>query len=252
MLRRRRLFDTDQESQQTRRTTRYVPPPDVPKEAPAQKLSLAMTHAHREGMRAAAAHPSKTHVQGDTMYLAGNFRQRNEEGLRRAYDSPDGTFVDGDTEYVAGTNPMDPRDLWADVLIPFNMTRYGHRYSQAEKTLKEHPEVTRLVGHSLGGATASALQKQYYGKRDLHVVGYGSPELKISSAPTPDTVQFRHGGDPISGLDGEAMNIGSSLDPLKAHAYTGYTEKPELPENAEQPELPENAPEALEENNPEE
>ena len=84
------------------------------------------------------------------------------------------------------------------------------------------------------------------------MVGYGSPELKISSAPTPDTVQFRHGGDPISGLDGEAMNIGSSLDPLKAHAYTGYTDKPELPENAEQPELPENAPEALEENNAEE
>ena len=249
MLRRKRLF-ADQESQ---RTTRYVPPPDVPKEAPAQKLSLATTHAHREGMRNAAAHPSKTHVQGDTMYLTGNFRQRNEEGLRRAYDSPDGTFVDGDTEYVAGTNPMDPRDLWADVLIPFNMTRYGHRYSQAEKTLREHPEVTRLVGHSLGGATASALQKEYYGKRDLHVVGYGSPELKISSAPTPDTVQFRHEGDPISGLDGEAMNIGSSLDPLKAHAYTGYAEKPaELPENAEQPaELPENTPDELEENNPE-
>ena len=250
MLRRKRLFADQEESQ---RTTRYVPPPDVPKEAPAQKLSLATTHAHREGMRNAAAHPSKTHVQGDTMYLTGNFRQRNEEGLRRAYDSPDGTFVDGDTEYVAGTNPMDPRDLWADVLIPFNMTRYGHRYSQAEKTLREHPEVTRLVGHSLGGATASALQKEYYGKRDLHVVGYGSPELKISSAPTPDTVQFRHEGDPISGLDGEAMNIGSSLDPLKAHAYTGYAEKPaELPENAEQPaELPENTPDELEENNPE-
>ena len=74
-------------------------------------------------MRKAAAHPSKTHVEGDTMYLAGNLRQRNEEGLRRAYDSPDGTFVSGDTEYVAGTNPTDPRDLWADVLIPFNMTR---------------------------------------------------------------------------------------------------------------------------------
>ena len=118
--------------------------------------------------------------------------------------------------------------------------------SQAEKTLREHPEVTRLVGHSLGGATASALQKQYYGKRDLHVIGYGSPELKISSAPTPETVQLRHEGDPISGLDGGAMNIGSSLDPLKAHAYTGYAEQTELPENAPDAEA------TLEENNPEE
>ena len=175
MLRRRRLFDTDQESQ---RVTRLKPQPDVPKEAPAQKLSLATTHAHREGMRKAAAHPSKTHVQGDTMYLAGNFRQRNEEGLRRAYASKDGTYVDGDTEYVAGTNPMDPRDLWADVLIPFNMTRYGHRYDQAEKTLNANPQVTRLVGHSLGEATSAALQKAYYGKRDLHVVGYGGPDVE--------------------------------------------------------------------------
>ena len=245
MLRRRRLFDTDQESQQTRRTTRYVPQPDVPKEAPAQKLSLATTHAHREGMRAAAAHPSKTHVQGDTMYLAGNFRQRNEEGLRRAYASKDGTFVDGDTEFVAGTNIFDPRDLLDDLMIPFNMTRYGHRYGQAEKTLNANPQVTRLIGHSLGGATASALQKMYYGKRDLHVVGYGSPELKVSSLPTPDTVQFRHGGDPISGLDGEAMSIGSSLNPLVAHNYEGYAEKPELPENAPDAEAD------LEENNPE-
>jgi hypothetical protein len=59
---------------------------------------------------------------------------------------------------------------------------------------------------------------------------------------TPDTMRFRHGNDPISVLDGESMTIGSSLNPLKAHAYTGYTD-----------ELPENAPEeSLEENNPEE
>ena len=243
MLRRRRLFADQEESQ---RTTRYVPPPDVPKETPSQKLSIASFRSHQEGMRAAAAHPSKTHVQGDTMYLAGNFRQRNEEGLRRAYASKDGTFVVGDTEYVAGTNPFDPRDLLDDLMIPFNMTRNGHRYGQAEKTLREHPEVTRLIGHSLGAATSSALQKAYYGKRDLHVVGYGSPELKVSSLPTPDTVQFRHGGDPISGLDGEAMSIGSSLNPFVAHNYEGYAEKPELPENAP------NAEADLEENNAEE
>ena len=84
------------------------------------------------------------------MYIAGGFRRRNEEGLRRAYAAPDKTYVDGDTEFIAGTDPTDYRDLLADAMIPFNMTRYGHRYSQAEKTLKENPQVTRLVGHSLG------------------------------------------------------------------------------------------------------
>ena len=102
----------------------------------------------------------------------------------------------------------------------------------------------------MGQATVQALQKQYYGDRDLKVIGYGSPELKMSIEPTPDTVRFRHAGDPISGLDGESMNIGSSLNPLEAHAYTGYA--PDLPENAPD-DLPENAPDDnLEENTTEE
>ena len=68
----------------------------------------------------------------------------------------------------------------------------------------------------------------------------------MSIEPTPDTVRFRHGGDPISALDGERMSIGGSMNPLVAHAYTGY----DLPENAPDPE---NAPEeSLEENTTEE
>ena len=206
---------------------------------PTERFSLLEHHTHTEGMRKAHAAPHKTHVDGDTLFVARGFQARNEEGLRKAYASPDKTFVDGDTEYVAGTDVTDFRDLFADALIPFNLTRYGHRYEQAEKTLKENPQVTRLVGHSLGEATVAAIQKMYYGKRDLQVVGYGSPEIKMSIAPTPDTVRMRHEGDPISGLDGESMNIGGSLNPLVAHAYTGYAEK-ELPENAPQESLEEN------------
>ena len=61
-------------------------------------------------------------------------------------------------------------------------------------------------------------------------MGYGSAELKISSLPTPETVRLRHENDPISGLDGESMTIGSAINPLTAHNYTGYAD--ELPENA--------------------
>ena len=179
--------------------------------APVERFALFENHKHTEGIRKASAAPTKAHVEGDT-------------------------------EYVAGTDPTDYRDLWADLLIPFSLTRYGHRYEQAKKTLDENPQVTKLVGHSLGQATAAAIQKQYYGDRNLKVVGYGSPELSMGSHLTPDTMRFRHEGDPISALDGESMNVGSSLNPLEAHAYTGYTD-----------ELPENAPEeSLEENNTEE
>ena len=210
--------------------------------APVERFALFENHKHTEGMRKASAAPTKAHVEGKTMFVAKGFHARNEEGLRKAYESPNKTYVDGDTEFVAGTDPTDYRDLWADVLIPFNLTRYGHRYEQAKKTLDENPQVTKLVGHSLGEASIAALQKQYYGDRNLKVVGYGSPELSMGSSLTPDTMRFRHGNDPISLLDGESMTIGSSLNPLEAHAYTGYTD-----------ELPENAPEeSLEENNTEE
>ena len=223
--RHRRLFFGDEAAQNVR---------------PTERLSLLEHHKHTEGMRTAFVAPHKTHVDGDTMFIAGGFHARNEEGLRRAYAAENKTYVDGDTEFIAGTDPTDYRDIWADVLIPFNMTRYGHRYEQAEKMLKENPQVTRLVGHSLGQATAASLQKKYYGTRDLKVVGYGSPEFKMSMEPTPDTVRFRHAGDPISGLDGESMTIGGSWNPLEAHAYTGYAEK-ELPENAPEESLEENS-----------
>jgi hypothetical protein len=207
--------------------------------APVERFALFENHKHTDGMRKASAAPTKAHVEGKIMFVAKGFHARNEEGLRKAYESPNKTYVDGDTEFVAGTDPTDYRDIWADALIPFNLTRYGHRYEQAKKTLDENPQVTRLVGHSLGEATAAAIQKQYYGDRDLKVVGYGSPELSMGGHLTPDTMRFRHAGDPISALDGESMTIGSSLNPLEAHAYTGYTDK--LPENAPEESLEENS-----------
>ena len=219
--------------------------------APVERFALFENHKHTEGMRKASAAPTKAHVEGKTMFVAKGFHARNEEGLRKAYESPNKTYVDGDTEYVAGTDPTDYRDLLADALIPFNLTRYGHRYEQAKKTLDENPQVTTLVGHSLGQASAAALQKMYYGDRNLKVVGYGSPELSMGGHLTPDTMRFRHEGDPISALDGESMNIGSSMNPLEAHAYTGYTDN--LPESAERDSAAVTAPEeSLEENTTEE
>ena len=78
---------------------------------PTERFSLLEHHTHTEGMRKAHAAPHKTHVDGDTMFVARGFQARNEEGLRRAYASSDKTFVDGDTEYVAGTDPTDYRDF---------------------------------------------------------------------------------------------------------------------------------------------
>ena len=38
-------------------------------------------------------------------------------------------------------------------------TKHAERYQQAEKALKANPNITRVVGHSLGGSVALELQK---------------------------------------------------------------------------------------------
>jgi hypothetical protein len=146
------------------------------------------------------------------------FHARDEAGLERAYDSKDKTYVDGDTEYIAGTDPTNPRDLWDDLKIPFGLMKYSHRYKQAENTLKENPQVSHLVGHSMGEAVGEEMEKT--NDRDLSLVGYGAP---VISKPGANETDYRHGGDPISMFDRGAKTIGGSINPIEAHSYTGYT-----------------------------
>jgi len=149
----------------------------------------------------------KTHI---------GFQERNEEGLEKAYASKNKTFVDGDTEYIAGTDPKNPQDIWDDLKIPFGLMKYSNRYKQAEKTLRENPGVKHLVGHSMGVSVGEEMEKT----NNLSLVGYGAP---IVSEPGANETDYRHGGDPISMFDKGAKTIGYSLNPLKAHEYTGYS-----------------------------
>ena len=147
------------------------------------------------------------------------FHARDEAGLEKAYASKDKTYVDGDTEYIAGTDPKNPQDLWDDLKIPFGLMRYSQRYKQAEKTLKENPQVSHLVGHSMGQAAGAEMEKTNE-NRDLTLVGYGAP---VISKPGADETDYRHAGDPISMFDGAAKTVGGSINPVQAHSYTGYS-----------------------------
>ena len=65
----------------------------------------------------------------------------------------------GKTLYIAGSHTA--RDWYDDLKIPFGQTSKAYRYQNAEEALKAHPEVTRVVGHSLGGAVSLELQKNH-------------------------------------------------------------------------------------------
>jgi pimeloyl-ACP methyl ester carboxylesterase len=154
----------------------------------------------------------------------------DEEGLSKAYDQPNKIYINNHKMYIAGTSNW--QDVWDDLKIPFNLTRYSQRYEDAEKLLKEHPEVDSLISHSLGGAVALELNKNYPDKYDTTT--YGSPTVDLGDKKGK---RFRHPLDPISALDFGTYNVPVNvdqlldirnlpmrefLDPLKNHSYTGY------------------------------
>jgi hypothetical protein len=85
-------------------------------------------------------------------------------GLARAYDSPNNVYIRGNTAYVAGTqlnrNSGEAMgDLFDDAKLPFGGITTTRRYEQLQQALARRPEVTNLVGHSLGGASVLEAEK---------------------------------------------------------------------------------------------
>ena len=76
-----------------------------------------------------------------------NFHNTNKLGLSKAYASDSSTHIDGDTLFIAGTKTT--RDIFSDwIKIPLGLTRYSKRYKEAEDVLKANPQAKNLSGHS--------------------------------------------------------------------------------------------------------
>ena len=115
-------------------------------------------------------------------------------GLDRAYATDVGLYSAGDTLYIAGTKSL--HDAYDDLKIPIRATTQAERHREASMVLNSNPQLTRVVGHSLGGAVALDLEQR---NSKLHSVTYGAPVLNFN--PFSHSERYRHMGDPISGLD---------------------------------------------------
>lgn len=155
----------------------------------------------------------------------------DSEGIQKAYEQGD-THVFGNTLFIAGSHTA--KDWWDDFTkIPFyGDTKQATRYIAADKALKANPQVNTVVGHSLGGAVALELQKQY---PYLKSRTYGSPTFdpfgtdaearsqwealgKPDFVPEPDKIQrFRNIGDPVSMFDASAK---TSVDLMPFNSYS--------------------------------
>jgi hypothetical protein len=161
------------------------------------------------------------------------------EGLNKAYATNDNVYLNGNTMYVSGTKHADTlistlpnfnpiqnymkgyyQDMWDDLKIPFGMTKYSQRYQEAEQMLKDNPQITNLVSHSLGGSVSLELAKNYP-KQNLITTTYGAP---VFSDNLQYGNRFRSVGDPVSMFDnGAVTKLPNSINP---HSYdNGFENK---------------------------
>jgi hypothetical protein len=156
----------------------------------------------------------------DPVYRTPEIALRNisdREGLDRTTASSDKVYVYGDTLLVAGTRSW--QDAWDDLKISFHQTGRATRYIDADRVLKNNPQIKNLVGHSLGGADVLELQNDHP-EKTFKTDTYGAPEASITRPDNEDNHRYRNFLDPISILDGGASSTNQiTLNPLVAHIF---------------------------------
>ena len=152
----------------------------------------------------------------------------DEEGLKRAYDTQDGLYQHCNKLFIAGTKNF-PGDHIDDLKLPLddtlNKTKRGR---DADAYYRSHHEVDTVIGHSLGGAVALSLEKQYKkeGNNPYGIIQsktFGSPTVSANlSGTNPNRIKYF--GDPISALDLNATTVMPSIGfrfNNSAHSYKG-------------------------------
>ena len=162
---------------------------------------------------------SRLQSQLDNM-LKSNGRMSNSQGIKMAYDRDNKVFVRDNKMYIGGTATF---TNWLEnfTKLPFGVlggVRDMERYIEAERILKDNPQITELVGHSQAGVVARQLAKDFP-DRNLSTRTYNSPFFSLGfEEPSEQHKRFRKAGDIVSAFDGSAINYKTnSLNPLTNH-----------------------------------
>ena len=139
--------------------------------------------------------------------------------------------------YVAGTTPSplgsdlastvrNTREFthdWTDNIekAPFNLTKATKRYQQAYRALQKNPQVTELIGHSLGGTVVNEMgvsEPEKYKTRS-----YSAPVFRWDLPNDKNHQRFRTLGDPVAVMDRWAHAVKTdSWNPITLHSFSNF------------------------------
>eukprot|EP00438_Fugacium_kawagutii_P006517 Skav209110 [mRNA] locus=scaffold179:207051:209942:- [translate_table: standard] len=170
--------------------------------------------------------------QNTTLYKEErNIQNKNKiedrQGLTNAYRSPWGIYRTGNTLYISGTGGKDgdwEKD-WIDnfTKLPFRNAHNTQKYKDVMEALKQNPDVTRLVGHSLASAVVNKINEEQPNR--FSSTTYATPTIKPrrKGKQDPRRIDLRNPNDIVSALDGYAETSDfKDWNPLIAHTYKNF------------------------------
>ena len=168
-----------------------------------------------------------TTLYSEVKHLGNKEVLEDRQGLKNAYDRPSGLYKVGKTLYISGTTGKDgsiTRDILDDLIhLPTRNAENTEKYKDAKKMLEQSPEISRLVGHSLGSAVTNTLDQNFPNKYQTTVYATPAVKPKRKGKQDPKHKDFRNPNDPVSILDGYAITSDfNETNPLVAHGFANF------------------------------
>ena len=166
-------------------------------------------------------------LYSEERHIGNKEKLEDRAGLKNAYDSPSGLYVTGKTLFISGTTGKDgsiTRDILDDLIhLPSRNAENTEKYKDAIKMLEKNPQVTRLIGHSLGSAVVNTLNQNFPNKYETTTYATPAVKPKRKGKQDPRRRDFRNPNDPVSVLDGYAITSDfSDTNPLVAHGFQNF------------------------------
>ena len=168
-----------------------------------------------------------TTLYSEERHIGNKEKLEDRQGLKNAYDSPSGLYKTGKTLYISGTTGKDgsiTRDILDDLIhLPSRSAENTEKYKDAIKMLEKSPEITRLVGHSLGSAVTNTLNQNFPNKYETTTYATPAVKPKRKGKQNPKHRDWRNPNDPVSVLDGYAITSDfNDTNPLVAHGFQNF------------------------------